>query len=79
MRSYLYAYANAHEMLMHTCNLGRGPPTVLLYFILHGVIAPTLYKGLHVAATRPVQKGGCRAGPDSRALRVELVEMLNTP
>ena len=38
-----------------------------------------LYKGLHATEARPVQKGGCQAGPDSRALRVELVEMLNIP
>ena len=63
---------------MHAILVG-GPPTTLLYFLLHGVIAPALYKGLHATEARPVQKGGCRAGPDSRALRVELAEMLNIP
>ena len=66
-------------MLMHACNLGRGAPTALLYFLLHRVIALALYKGLHAAQARPVQKGGCRLGPDSRALQVELAEMLNIP
>jgi hypothetical protein len=66
-------------MLMHACNLGRGLPTELLYFLLHRVIALALYKGLHAAEARPVQKGGCRAGPDSRSLRVELAKMLNIP
>ena len=55
------------------------PPTALLYFLLHGVIAPALYKGLHATEARPVQKGGCRAGPDSCNLQVELAEMLNIP
>ena len=74
MRSYLYAYADAHEMLMqqsemlmHACNLGWGPPTMLLYFLLHGVIALALYKGLHAAEARPIQKDGCRAVPGSLA------------
>ena len=40
---------------------------------------PGFVKGLHAAEARPVQKGGCRAGPDSRALWVELAEMLNIP
>ena len=66
-------------VLMHACNLCRGAPTTLFYFLFHGVIAPALYKGLHAAEARPVQKGGCRAGPDSRALRVELAEVLNIP
>ena len=66
-------------MLMYACNLDRGPATTLFYFLLHGIIALALYKGLHVAEARPVQKGGCRARPDSRALCVELVEMLNIP
>ena len=66
-------------ILMHACNLGRGPLTALLYFVLHRVIALALYKGLHAAEARPVQKGGCRAGPNSLALRVELAEMLNIP
>ena len=66
------------EMLMHACNLVGGP-LVLRFFLLHRVIALALYKGLHATEARPVQKGGCRVGPDSRALRVELVEMLNIP
>ena len=66
-------------VLVHACNLSWGPPTALLYFLLHAVIAPASYKGLHAAEAMPVQKGGCRAGPDSRALRVELAEMLNIP
>ena len=65
-------------MLMHACNLGR-PPIALNYFLLLRVIALALYKGLHATEARPVQKGGCRAGPDSRALRVELAEILNIP
>ena len=52
-------------MLMHAWNLGRGPPTALLYFLLHRVIALGLYKGLHVAEASPVQKGGCRVVPGS--------------
>ena len=66
-------------MPMHACSLGWGAPTMLLYFLLHKVIALALYKGLHAAEARPVQKGGCRAAPDSPALRVELAEMLNIP
>ena len=54
-------------VLVHACNPSCPPPTVLLYFILHGVIAPALYKGLHAAEARPVQKGGCRAVPDNLA------------
>ena len=38
-----------------------------------------LYKGLHATEARPVQKGGCRVGPDGHALWVELAEMLNIP
>ena len=63
---------------MHAILVG-GPPTKLLYFLLHEVIAPPFYKGLHAAEARHVQKGGCRAGPDSRTLRVVLAEMLNIP
>ena len=66
-------------MLMHACNLGRGPPTTLIYFVLHGVIAPAFYKGLHEAEARPVQKGGYRATRQPRVLRVVLTEMLNIP
>ena len=43
------------------------PPTALIYFLLHGVIAPALYKGLHEAEARPVQKGGWQAVPGSLA------------
>src|SRR3954470_20210553 len=38
-----------------------------------------LYKGLHATAARLVQKVGCRAGPDNRALRVKLTQMLTFP
>ena len=76
MRSYLYAHANAHEMLMHACNL-VGAPQRFVYYSVARVHRQALYKGLHAAEARPVQKGGRRAGPDSRALRVELAEMLN--
>ena len=64
---------------MHACNLVGGPHSASFIFLLHRVIALPLYKGLHAAEARPVQKDGCRAGPDSRALRVELAEMLNIP
>ena len=79
MQMLMKCLCNALGMLMHACNLGWGPPIELLYFLLHGVIAPALYKGLHAAEARPVQKGGCRAGLDSHALQVELAEMLNIP
>ena len=62
-------------VLVHACDLDRGPPIALLYFLLHGVIAPALYKGLHAAEARPVQK----TSRQPRALRVVLVEMLNIP
>ena len=48
-------------------------------FVVAKGLRLALYKGLHVAEARPVQKSGCRARPDSRALRVELAEMLNIP
>ena len=64
---------------MHACNLVGGAPRCFVYFLLHRVIALALYRGLHAAEARPVQKGGYRAGPDSRALWVELAEMLNIP
>ena len=84
MRSYLYAYANAHEMLMqcswnaHACmELGRGAPTLHLFSLAQGH-RPGLYRGLHATSARPCTMGGCRAGPDSIfALWVELSEMLN--
>ena len=86
MRSYLYAYADAHEMLMQMlleCSCMHatwlGPPSTLFFSLVHRIIALALYKGLHADEARPVQMGGCRAGPDSRALRVELAEMLNIP
>ena len=70
MKSYLYAYANAYAVIL-VCSCMHailvGPPIALLYFLLHGVISPALYKGLHAAEARPVQMGGCREGPDSRA------------
>ena len=69
---------NAHEMLMHACNLSR-PPQRFIYFSVAQGLRLALYKGLHATEARPVQKGGCRAGPDSRALWVELAEMLNIP
>ena len=56
-----------------------GAPSASFISLLHRVIVLALYKGLHATEARPVQMGGCRAGPDSRALRVELVEMLNIP
>ena len=54
-------------VLVHACNLSLGPPPTLLYFLLHRVIATALYKGLHAAEARPVEKGACRAVPDSLA------------
>ena len=63
---------------MHACNLVG----VLQRFVYVSVTKGhrlALYKGLHAAEAGPVQKGGCRVGPDSRALRVELTEMLNIP
>ena len=54
-------------MFMHACNLSWEGPIALLCFLLHGVIAPALYKGLHAVEARHVQKGGCRAVPDNLA------------
>ena len=54
-----------------------GDPQRFIYFSVAQGLCLDLYKGLHVIAVRPVQKGGCWAGPDSRALQVELAEMLN--
>ena len=51
---------------MHAILVGD-PPTVLLYFLLHELIAPASYKALHAAKARPVQKGGCLAVPDNLA------------
>ena len=56
-----------------------GGPQRFIYFSVAQGLRLALYKGLHATEARPVQKGGCRAGPDSRALRVELAEMLNIP
>ena len=72
-------YAVVLECSWMHADLGRGPPTTLHYFLLHRVIALALYKGLHATEVGHVQQGGCWAGPDSRALRVELAEMLNIP
>ena len=63
---------------MHACNLVGGPQH-LVYFSVALGHRLALYKGLHAIEARPVQKGGCRAGPDNRALRVEIAEMLNIP
>ena len=52
-------------VLVHACNLSWGPPTAVLYFLLHGVIAPSLYKELHATEARPIQKGGCQVVPGS--------------
>jgi hypothetical protein len=56
-----------------------GGPQRFIYFSVAQGLCLALYKGLHATEARPVQKGGCRAGPDSRALQVELAEMLNVP
>lgn len=50
-----------------------------IYFSVAQGLRLALYEGLHASEARHVQKGGCRVGPDNRALRVELVEMLNVP
>ena len=55
-----------------------GPQRFIYFFVAQG-LRLALYKGLHAAEARPVQKGGCQAGPDNRALGVELAEMLNIP
>jgi hypothetical protein len=56
-----------------------GGPQRFVYFSVAQGVRLALYKGLHATLAKLVQKGGCRAGPDSRALRVELTEMLNVP
>ena len=56
-----------------------GAPQRFIYFSVAQDLRLALYKGLHAAEAGPVQKGGCRVGPDSRALRVELTEMRNIP
>ena len=76
MQMLMKCLCSALGMLMHACNLG--PPALRLFLRCLGRRL-ALYKGLHAAEARHVQKGGCQAGPDSRALRVELAEMLNIP
>ena len=56
-----------------------GGPRHFIYFSVAQGLRLALYKGFHGTESRPVQKGGRRAGLDSRALRVELAEMLNIP
>ena len=56
-----------------------GGPQHFIYFSVAQGLRLALYKALHATEARPVQKGGCWAGPDSRAIRVELAEMLNIP
>ena len=56
-----------------------GGPQRFVYLSVAQGLRLALYKGLHATKARPVQKGGCRAGPDSHALQVELAEMLNIP
>ena len=65
-------------MLMLACNLLWDPQRFIYFSVAQG-LRLALYKGLHATEARPVQKGGCRAVPESRALRVELAEMLNIP
>ena len=67
-----------NAMLMKCMQLGGGPQHFIYFSAAQG-LRLALYKGLHATEARPVQKGGYRARPDSRALRVELVEMLNIP
>ena len=77
MRSYLHEHVMLMKCLcMHaTC---RGPQRFIYFSVAQG-LRLALYKVLQATEARPVQKGGCRAGPDSRTLRVELAEMLNIP
>ena len=79
MQMLMKCLCNALGMLMHACNLVGGPPQCFVYFHLHWVITLALDKGLHAAEARPVQNAGCWAGANSRALWVELAEMLNIP
>ena len=78
MRSYLHEHAMLMKCLcMHaTC---QGPPRRFIYFSVAQGLRLALYKGLHATEARPVQKGGCRAGPDNRALLVQLEDILNIP
>jgi hypothetical protein len=62
---------------MHACKFW-GPQRFVYSSIAQG-LRLALYKGLHATSARLIQKGGYRAGPDSRTLRVELTEMLNVP
>ena len=78
MQMLVKCLCDALGMLMHACNL-VGWAQCFVYFSVAQGHRLALYKGLHVAEERHVQKGGCRAGPDSRALWVELAEMLNIP
>ena len=55
-----------------------GPQRFIYFFVAQG-LRLALYKGLHAMEARPIQKGGYRAGANSRALWVELAEMLNIP
>ena len=63
---------------MHACNLVGGSQRFVYFSVAQGHRL-ALYKGLHAAKARPVQKGGCWVGPNGRALWVELAEMLNIP
>ena len=56
-----------------------GAPQSFIYFFVSQGLRLALYKGLHATEARPVEKGGYRVGPDSRALWVELAKMLNVP
>ena len=66
MQMLMKCVCNDLDVLVHACILSC-PPTMLLYFLLHGVIALALYKGLHAAEARPIQIGGSRAWPASLA------------
>ena len=76
MQMLMKCLCNDLGMLMHATWL---PPSASFIFLLLRVITIGLYNGLHATEARPVQMGGFQAGPDSRALRVELAEMLNIP
>ena len=70
MRCSCYAYA---------CMQVIGAPSASFIYLLLRVCAWLCTKGYMQHRPRLVQKGDCRAGPDSRALWVELTEMLNVP
>ena len=77
MRSYLHEQVMLMECLcMHATCWG---PQCFIYFSVAQGLRLALYKGLHGTEARLVQKGGCQAGPDNRALQVEITEMLNVP